>query len=303
MNPAVHLPSQSCPDPCRPHLPTNPRTPATRCSITQLTSPSSNTSRYENFIFEQSFCPEKGFLLQDTPIMGYDEFIHLVITKHKWRQFCSHPTVAVMPIVREFYNYLIKEGQKMVYVCGVKVPIDKDTINRFYGLEGAEDWHTAFTENVDETQLQTMLEHICVEGYAQNISAQGAMTILRNNLTPQFKVWYHFLKTHLMSSIIVQTVSKDRVVLLESIILGRPIDCVSVFDTKEWLSSKGAITTIAIARIMQIKVNKGNQEQPPNDEEEQDPVPQPTASRNATSSNNRGSILAELTQSLKMLEQ
>ena len=78
---------------------------------------------------------------------------------------------------------------------------------------------------------------------------------------------------------------------------------VLVFDTEEWLSPKGAITTIYIARIMQIKVNKRNQEQPPNDEEEQDPAPQPTVSRNATASSNRGSILAELTQSLKMLEQ
>ena len=75
-------------------------------------------------------------MLQDT--MGYDEFVHSVITNHKWRQFCSHPTAAVVSIVQEFYTYFIEEEQKTVYVRGVKVPIDKDTINRFYDLKGGQ---------------------------------------------------------------------------------------------------------------------------------------------------------------------
>ncbi|GMN56237.1 hypothetical protein TIFTF001_025355 [Ficus carica] len=162
------------------------------------------------------------------------------------------------------------------------------------------------------------------------------MTIPRNSLTPQCNVWYHFLKTRLMPSTHVQTVSKDGVLLLQSIISGHPIDkgkiiyqelcacaskqggslwfpslitglCfsvgVSVFDTEERLSLKAAITTIAIARITQIKVSRGNQEQPPTDEEEQDPAPQPTTSRGGVASGSRRPIPAKLTQSLKMLEQ
>lgn len=86
---------------------------------------------YEKFISKRSFYLEKGILLQETPIMGYDEFIHSVITNHKWRQFCSHPTATVVPIIREFYAHLTEEWQKTVYVRGVKVSIDKDTINKY----------------------------------------------------------------------------------------------------------------------------------------------------------------------------
>ncbi|GMN48033.1 hypothetical protein TIFTF001_017207 [Ficus carica] len=196
--------------------------------------------------------------------MGYDEFIHSVIAKHQWRQFCSHPTIAV-------------------------VTIDKDTINRFCGLKEADDLHTEFAINANETWLESILENIYVEGTTRNNSTQGALTIPRNNLTPQCKVWYHFLKTRLMPSTHIQTVSKDRVLLLDSIISGRPIDV--------------AITTIAIAQITQIKMTRENQKQFPIDEEEQGPAPQATSSRNAAASSNRGPLHTELTQSLKMLEQ
>ncbi|GMN62436.1 hypothetical protein TIFTF001_031515 [Ficus carica] len=262
--------------------------------------------RCEKFTSKRSFCPEKGFLLQDTPTMGYDEFIHSVIAKHQWRQFCSHPITAVVPIVREFYAYFTWEGEKTVYVRGVQVPIDKDTINRFYGLEEAYDLHTEFAANANETWLESILENVYVEGTRWNISAQGALAIQQNNLTPQCKVRYHFLKTRLMPSTDVQMVSKDRVLLLDSIISKAGL-CFSsgepVFDTEERLSSKGAITTIAIAQIMQIKMIRENQEQSPIDEKEQGPAPQATYSRNAAASSSRGPLPAELIQSLKMLEQ
>ena len=84
---------------------------------------------YDKFTSERFFYPEKGFLLQNTPTMGYYEFIHSVIAKHHWWQFCTHATDAVVPIVRELYSHFIGDGQRTVYVRGVQVPIDKDTIN------------------------------------------------------------------------------------------------------------------------------------------------------------------------------
>ena len=61
--------------------------------------------------------------------MGYADFVHSVITKHKWRKFCTHPADVVVPVVREFYAHLAGERQRSVYVRGVQVSIDEDTIN------------------------------------------------------------------------------------------------------------------------------------------------------------------------------
>lgn len=265
--------------------------------------------------------------------MGYEEFIHSVIAKHQWRQFCSHPTEAVVPIVREFYAHFAGDGQRTVYVRGVQVPIHKNVINQFYGLNEAEDLHTEYAANATDEWLACALQNVCVEGTAWSVSTQGALTIPRTSLTPQCKVWYHFLKTLLRPSTHVQTVSKDRVLLRDSIISGRPIDvgriiyqelgvCASkkggslwfpflitclctrsgvlMFDNEERLPTRGAITDIAIARITQIKLAGGNHEQPLSDEGEPG---QAATRRNAASSSSKGPVHVDLTQSLKLLEQ
>lgn len=59
--------------------------------------------RYEKFTSDRTFC-------QNTPTMRYEDFINSVITKHQWRQFYAHPTVAVVPIVREFYAHFAGDG-------------------------------------------------------------------------------------------------------------------------------------------------------------------------------------------------
>ncbi|GMN67555.1 hypothetical protein TIFTF001_036619 [Ficus carica] len=242
--------------------------------------------RYEKFTSDRTFCSEKGFLLQNTPTMRYEDFINSVITKHQWRQFYAHPTVAVVPIVREFYAHFAGDGH-----C------------------------------VDITWI---------------VSTQGALTIPRTRLTPQCKVWYHFLTTRLMSSTHVQTMPKDRVLFLDSIISGRPINVgkiffqelrvcatkksgslwfsslvtslcvssgVSIFDNEERLFYEGAITNIAIARLTQTKMAGGPSEPLHSEEDESSQAPQATTSCNAAASSNRDPTHAELTQSLKLLEQ
>ncbi|GMN61146.1 hypothetical protein TIFTF001_030242 [Ficus carica] len=131
----------------------------------------------------------------------YEDFVHSVITKHKWRQFCAHPADAVVPVE----------------------PINDDTINQFYGLDD-EDLHTEYAANASADWLDCALEKVCVAGTTWNVSTQGKLTVPRANLTPQCKVWYHFLKTRLMPSTHIQTVSKGCIILFDSIISGQPID-------------------------------------------------------------------------------
>ncbi|GMN22248.1 hypothetical protein TIFTF001_043484 [Ficus carica] len=242
--------------------------------------------------------------------MGYEDLVHSVITKHKWRQFCAHPAKAVVPVVREFYAHLTAEGQRSVYVRGMQVSIDKDTINQFYGLDDVEDLHQEYAVNAPVEWLDWALEHC--------------------------KVWYHFLKTCLMPSTHIQTVSKDRVLLLDSIISGRPIDVgkiifqglgacaanqcgslwfpslitslcansgVPMFDTEErLLSSKGAISKTAIARLLQVKMAEGPSQPPCGQEDEAGQAPQAPTNHTTAASSSRGPTQADLTTSLQMLK-
>lgn len=172
-----------------------------------------------------------------------------------------------------------------MYTRDVLVPVDPDAISCFYRLEGSVDMHSEFAATVDAKQLDAILDYFCVEGTTWSISKKGAMTVPRSSLAPQSKVWYHFLKTLLLPSMTMHIVSKDCMLLLDSIIAGRPINvgkiinkelyacarksggilwfpalitglCLSsgvpVYPTEERLSSRGAITTLTIAQMTQV---------------------------------------------------
>lgn len=153
-----------------------------------------------------------------------------------------------------------------------------------------------------------MLEYLCVEGTTWDISTQGTMKIPRTNLLPHCKVWYHFLKNRLMPSMSMQMVSKERLLLLDFIIIGRLMDvgkiihqelcsCVNKLGKSLWFSSfitglylskgvhtlpneeklsmKGAITIIAVARIIHPRLTRVNPDEqfPKTDDEEWYPAP------------------------------
>ncbi|GMN32815.1 hypothetical protein TIFTF001_049808 [Ficus carica] len=230
------------------------------------------------------------------------------------RQFYAHPADAVVPVVREFYAHLAGEGHHSVYVRGVQVPIDDDTINQFYGLDDVEDLHTEYAANASADWLDCALENVCVPGTTWTVSTQGKLTVPKANLTPQ---------------------CKGRILLLDSIISGRPIDVgkiifqehgacptkkcgslwfpslitslcanngVPMFDTEErLLFSKGAITKAAIARLLHVKMAKGPSQPPHNQEDEAGQAPQAPMNSTAASSS-RDPTQADLTNSLQKLE-
>ncbi|GMN51286.1 hypothetical protein TIFTF001_020430 [Ficus carica] len=139
-----------------------------------------------------------------------------------------------------------------------------------------------------------------------------------------------------MPSTHIQTVSKGRILLLDSIISGRPIDVgkiifqglgacaakicgslwfpslitslyasngVPMFDTEERLVfSKGAITKTAIAILLHIKMAEGPSQPPHNQEDEVGQAPQVPTNGTAAASSSRTLTQADLTNSLQMLE-
>ena len=261
-------------------------------------------------------------MLQDTDTMGYPPFVHSVITMHNWKQFCVHPDDVCVPIVREFYANFTDEYQEVVFVRGKQVRIDSQAINRHFGITSAANEHTDFVASVDEASLNSVITDLCVTGAQWTTSTQGALTFLRSDLKPEAKVWYHFLKTRLMPTTHIQSVTKERALLLHSILQGRQINIgqiihqeicacaqkpggslwfpnlisdlcemrgVPMQDTEERLANKGPITMAAIARISQERGNRPHRAEP-----EEDGEPHPTTS--AHPSSHTEDILSHLEQ-------
>ncbi|KAK5811457.1 hypothetical protein PVK06_026791 [Gossypium arboreum] len=68
--------------------------------------------------------------------------------------------------------------------------------------------------------LAQVLDNLCIEGKQWSISNQECYTVQRALLKPIGKIWYHLLWSRLMSSPHNTIVSKERMLLLHSIIKG-----------------------------------------------------------------------------------
>ncbi|PON71279.1 hypothetical protein PanWU01x14_074190, partial [Parasponia andersonii] len=75
-----------------------------------------------------------------------------------------------------------------------------------------------------EPELAMVLETIAVAGAEWNVSSQDAYICLRSSLNPPANVWYHFLKSRLLPTTHGKTVSKERVLLLYSMLTGKSIN-------------------------------------------------------------------------------
>ncbi|PON35554.1 hypothetical protein PanWU01x14_335450, partial [Parasponia andersonii] len=272
-------------------------------------------TRYENNIQNRPLNAEKGFVLDNSETMGQLPFIAQVITQHNWKQFCAHPEDPIVPLVREFYANLTDPVENTVYVRGVQVSWSEEAINAVFGLGDPVDEHSEFIENITEHDLITVLETVAVAGAEWNVSAQGAYTCIRSALTPAAKVWFHFLKSHLLPTTHGKTVSKDRMLLLHSMLIGKSINVGRMIHSEiracaarktgalffpslitrlcrnarapflvneEKLHNTGEIDAIAVARITQEGPTESTQ--------------QPSSSRPATASSSRtnGDILQQL---------
>ena len=203
---------------------------------------------------------------------------------HNWKNFYAHPDDACVLFVKEFYSNLSEEYQDIVYVRWKQVPIGRKTINNYFGIKSEADEHSKYKASVDEVELNLVLAGLWVVGVKWSTSPQGPLTFLRSNLKPEAKVGYHFLKTRLLPTTHIQTVTKERALLLHSILQGRQINIgciiheeicawaqkpggslwfpnlisnlcemkgVIMQDSEEQLPNKGAITMVAIACISQ----------------------------------------------------
>ena len=143
-------------------------------------------------------------------------------------------------------------------------------------------------------ELERVLQSVTVEGtnWLPN-KGQGIFMCARPNLKPLAKVWYHFIRTRLMPTTHIETVNKERLLLLHCILEGNSINVgkivqreilgcnlkqkgclffssliselcvrtgVDISSTDEVLANTAAISTTAIKRFFQ-STPKPQQEQ------------------------------------------
>ena len=84
--------------------------------------------RFGNICKNWSFIKEKGFHYPE-------DFFRKTIANKGWRALCQPPRLAATSVVQEFYANLASYVVKKVWVCGVLVDFNAQSINQFYNLD------------------------------------------------------------------------------------------------------------------------------------------------------------------------
>lgn len=233
----------------------------------------------DNFAKRQPLL-EKGFILKNSPYMEFNEVISFVIEKVGWKMFCCHPDDVYPQVVREFYSHLTTDSP-FAYVTGISILFDTFS-NSFYGFHDVIDEHTAFVDAMTNEGLDEVLKDLCIDRAKWIISKQDSYTIERTELKTYCRVWNNFLETRLMQTVHNTTISKERLLLLHSIMKGRKINVGAIIfyevhkcaqknagslsfpslfsamcqqarvplkENEELMENKGALTKHAVSRI------------------------------------------------------
>ncbi|GMN61530.1 hypothetical protein TIFTF001_030607 [Ficus carica] len=259
--------------------------------------------RFNDSFAERNLWPERGFAYISSDTLGYPKHIYSVIFNNKWKNFCKHPSAAIVSFVREFYANFDVGNPNSVYVRGKRVDISGATINDVYRLNDVEDEYLEFSKYVHENQLSEIVKEICVPGTEWIKSARGSLSLSRCNLKPGPMIWNHFLKSRLMPSTHDNIVYKDRVILLFAIVVGRKSNVrdvitqgVEISSEEEKLKATAPITMTVITRLLHDKPATAA-------EENQSPVPEacPPEHSNNTSFGAWSSFL-QLEQRISQME-
>ena len=175
--------------------------------------------RFDTLIKARKIHQEKGFLFQEAEHYGLPVNIAEIIDAHQWGKFAEHPSNPIVSLVREFYANIMSSQQTFSMVRGLKVSFSAASINLHFGLTDLEDEYSVLLENSSRASLDASLARLTVEGTAWIKEKGGSvMKCSRPDLLPLAKVWYHIIRTKLLPTTHIETVSKERLVLLDCIL-------------------------------------------------------------------------------------
>ncbi|KAK5775135.1 hypothetical protein PVK06_043004 [Gossypium arboreum] len=156
--------------------------------------------------------------------MGYNVSISSIVRQYDGNFFFLHLDDVLTKIVHEFYAHLTSLNAAFIYVRGVSLFFDKDTINIQYVLFDIQDEHTQFAATITADGMNQVLQKLCVVGTKWIVSRQYCYIMEMETLKSKCRVWYHFLKTRLLPSTYNSIASKEQMLFLHSIMQGKKIN-------------------------------------------------------------------------------
>ena len=170
----------------------------------------------------KGFVGERGFSQLISPFKE-------LIEQRGWGKFCKHYKNGYAAIVREFYSNLVGRNDNSVYVRGVWVPYEAESINAIYGMEGQR--HGSKYKRLADRPNREKIARSLTDGKVKWGAGQGEKKIInRGDLTEEAKVWFYFLASVLIPTKHVCTVREQEAVLLYAILKGYKVNVGDIIE-------------------------------------------------------------------------
>ena len=146
------------------------------------------------------------------------------------------------PVIREFHSNLRFRVGTTVFVRGRWVDFGARTINQINQLreDDSEEYRALFVETDFESLMQELTQGQGV--WRRHPSTDEFITFQMHALTPLAKVWYNFLCVKIKPSPHLNTVTKDKTVLLYAMTKGFQFDVETVIEQGLIKSTHGRCT-------------------------------------------------------------
>lgn len=191
-----------------------------------------------NRMATRSLVPERGL----RPDQSKDGDMAVMIAERNWFTLTEQPEPAVITVVKEFYANVPEHDHYTVFVRGKTVEIGEEDFNECYQLP-VEDFHDEYAGFIsDGPDYEQIIRELCQPGTTWTVHERGNMTFPLSNLSLYGKAWYAFICAKLMPCTHVSHVTRERAVLLYSIIKGYKINVGHLILQSVLRASRGSTT-------------------------------------------------------------
>ena len=179
-------------------------------------------SIWKKYYAGKGFVGERGFSKLISPFKE-------LIEQRGWGNFCKHQKYGYAAVVREFYSNLVGRKDNSVYVRGVWVPYEAETINEMYRMEGQKHG-SKYKKIIDNPNCEKIARKL-TDGKVKWGQGRGEQkTINRGDLTEEAKVWFYFLASVMVPTKHVCTVREQEAIILYAMLKGYKLNAGAVIE-------------------------------------------------------------------------
>ena len=165
----------------------------------------------EKILKDRGFIVERGFKKLISPFSE-------MLEKRGWQSLGEHKALGCAVLVKEFFANMVEEERNKVYVRGKLIDFSKEMINGLFNLKVQKDG-SKFKRLLKELEYQKIVDLLTTEKRKWKATKKTLYeSIARGDLTKEAKVWFYFISSVLLPSKHLNTVRRNKAILLYALL-------------------------------------------------------------------------------------